>query len=128
MYSKKGDEGEHYLLSKGRNRQADFSAVVVIDGEQRRTPTARNCNDVRCDDLSHHPIPRYFVLLLLSSWLNVPGWLSRPRQLLGAIDLLDATYAGPDLVTDCSKVYIQGPEAAAARPNDDDASMVRAPR
>ncbi len=48
MYSKKGDEGEHYLLAKGRNRQADLSAVVVIDGEQRRTPTARNCNDVRC--------------------------------------------------------------------------------
>ena len=47
MYAKKGDEGEHYLLAKGRNRQADFSAVVVIDGEQRRTSTARNCNDVR---------------------------------------------------------------------------------
>ena len=64
MYSKKGDEGEHYLLAKGRVRQSDLSAVVVIDGEQRRTPTARNCNDVR------------------------------PRMLLGAIDLLDATYAG----------------------------------
>jgi hypothetical protein len=66
--------------------------VVVIDGEQRRTPTARNCNDVR------------------------------PRKLLGAIDLLDATYAGPDMVTDCSSVYTAAPDAT--RPNDDDTSMV----
>ena len=33
-YRKKGEkEGEHYLLSSGRNRAADLSAVVVIDGE-----------------------------------------------------------------------------------------------
>ena len=75
MYRKKGEEGEHYLLSGGRNRAADLSAVVVIDGEQRRTPMARNCNDVR------------------------------PRRLLGAIDLHDETYAGPGLIQDCSLVY-----------------------
>ena len=57
MYAKKGDEGEHYLLAKGRNRQADFSAVVVIDGEQRRTSTARNCNDVRPGRCAPSPSP-----------------------------------------------------------------------
>ena len=79
MYRKKGEEGEHYLLSGSRNRAADLSAVVVIDGEQRRTPTARNCNDVR------------------------------PRRLLGAIDLHDETYAGPGLIQDCSLVYFGAP-------------------
>ena len=26
-------------------------------------------------------------------------------RLVGSLDLLDATYAGPDMVTDCSKIY-----------------------
>ena len=92
MYQKKGEEGEHYLLAKGRNRAADLSAVVVIDGVQRRTPTARNCNDVR------------------------------PRQLLGALDLNDDNYAGPETVTDCSMVYVA--PADETRPNDDASSLV----
>ena len=92
MYQKKGEEGEHYLLAKGRNRAADLSAVVVIDGVQRRTPTARNCNDVR------------------------------PRQLLGSLDLHDAIYAGPELVTDCSLVYVSPPDPL--RPNDESSSML----
>ena len=29
-------------------------------------------------------------------------WVCR---LVGSLDLLDATYAGPDMVTDCSKIY-----------------------
>jgi hypothetical protein len=47
LYAKRGEEGEHYLVGRVRRRQPDLSAVVVIDGEQRRTPTARNCRDVR---------------------------------------------------------------------------------
>lgn len=49
--------------------------------------------------------------------------LGRPRRLLGAIDLLDATYAGPDMVTDCSAVYVRADDPT--RPNDDETSMVR---
>ena len=49
--------------------------------------------------------------------------IGRPRRLLGAIDLLDATYAGPDMVTDCSAIYVRADDPN--RPNDDETSMVR---
>ena len=86
-YRKKAeDEAEHYLLGSGNERQArppslarrgaagsggagvcaqaDITAVVVVDGVQHRTSTARNCNDVR------------------------------PRMLLGAIDVSEKNYKG----------------------------------
>ena len=61
------------------------------------------------------------TVILSTARGSAPG---RPRLLLGAIDLLDATYAGPDLVTDCSTIYVRADDPT--RPNDDDTSMVRA--
>jgi len=74
-YRKKGDEGEHYMLGKGRNRQADVTVVVVQGGEQRRSSTARNCNDVR------------------------------PKQLVGGIDILEKNYLDNNNIMDCKMVY-----------------------
>ena len=91
-YRKKGDEEEHYLLGEGNERQADVTAVVVIDGEQRRTSTARNCNDVR------------------------------PRALLGAIDVMERNYKGGEgaiSIVDCATVYQEGYIDLAQRPTDD---------
>ena len=35
-YRKKGEESEHVLLGAGNERQADVTAVMVIDGVQVR--------------------------------------------------------------------------------------------
>jgi len=88
-YRKKGDEAEHYLLGSGTERQADVTAVVVVDGVQRRTSTARNCNDVR------------------------------PRALLGAIDVLERNYKTTDGLVDCAAVYAEGFIDQQQRPTDD---------
>ena len=53
QYSKKGEEGEHYLIGKGRRRQPDFTSVIVIDGFPPRSPTSSHCvafctHDVLC--------------------------------------------------------------------------------
>ena len=62
-YRKKGSDSEiHALLGSGNERMPDVTAVVVIDGVQRRTSTVRNCNDVR------------------------------PRELLGSVDVLESSY------------------------------------
>jgi phospholipase C len=88
-YRKKGDEEEHYLLGDGNERQADVTAVVVIDGEQHRTSTARNCNDVR------------------------------PRTLLGAIDVMERNYKDSGDLVDCASVYTDGYINLEQRPTDD---------